>query len=80
VNVQFYDVRDGSSICNRIVNQKASMTTRNVTRREILKIGATTAAAEIAAALLAGCGGGGGGNTPPPAGCAKLTDIEHVVV
>lgn len=81
--MRFYDVRDGSSVFNRIVNQKASVTTRNVTRREILKISAATAAAEIVAALLPGCGSGrggdGGGNTPTPA-CAKLTDIEHVVI
>ncbi len=53
----------------------------NLTRREILKISAATAASEIATALLAGCGtgGSGGGATPPPA-CAKLTDIEHVVI
>ncbi|HUD63746.1 MAG TPA: alkaline phosphatase family protein, partial [Candidatus Sulfotelmatobacter sp.] len=48
-----------------------------------MKISAATAAAEIAAALLPGCGSGGGndggGNTPTPA-CAKLTDIEHVVI
>src|SRR6266404_1631659 len=54
------------------------MPSRNVTRRELLKIGATTAAAELAAVLLPGCGGGG--TSPGPSVCSKLTDIEHVVI
>src|SRR6266849_11113807 len=52
---------------------------RNVTRRELLKIGAATAAAELAAVLLPGCGGGGTSG-PAPSVCSKLTDIEHVVI
>ena len=52
-----------------------------VTRRELLKIGAATGAAELAAKLLTGCGmvniGRGGTST---SGCAKLTDIDHVVI
>src|SRR5437588_4614239 len=54
------------------------MPSRNVTRRELLKIGATTAAAELAAVFLPGCGGGG--TSPGPSVCSKLTDIEHVVI
>jgi hypothetical protein len=45
-----------------------------------LKISAATAVSDIATALLAGCGIGGGGGDPPPPACAKLTDIEHVVI
>src|SRR5258708_7796647 len=55
------------------------MRSRNVTRRELLKIGATTAAAELAAVLLPGCGGGGTSPGPAPSVCSKLTDIEHGV-
>src|SRR5216683_1131664 len=56
------------------------MSSRNVTRRELLKIGAATAAAEFAAVLLSGCGGGGTSPGPGPSVCSKLTDIEHVVI
>src|SRR5260370_8164533 len=57
---------------------KAPMTSRNVTRRDLLKIGAATAAAELATVLLHGCGGGGA--SPGPSVCSKLNDIEHVVI
>src|SRR5260370_33466057 len=50
----------------------------NVTRRELLKIGAATAAAELAAIMLPGCSGGG--TSPGSSVCSKLTDIEHVVI
>src|SRR6266852_5351068 len=53
------------------------MPPRNVTRRELLRIGAAAAAAEVAAVLLPGCGSGG---TSPPSICSKLTDIEHIVI
>jgi phospholipase C len=56
------------------------MPSRNLTRRELLKIGAATGAAELAAALLPGCGGGGPSPRPAPTACSKLTDIEHVVI
>src|SRR6266571_6277071 len=56
------------------------MPSRNVTRRDLLKIGAATAAAELAAVLLPGCGGGGTSPGPAPSVCSKLTDIEHVVI
>src|SRR5467141_3795080 len=54
------------------------MTSRNVTRRDLLKIGAATAAGELATVLLHGCGGGGA--SPGPSVCSKLNDIEHVVI
>jgi hypothetical protein len=56
---------------------------RNFTRRELLKLGATTAAAELASLALQGCGGGSISfpSVPSvPAACSKLTDIEHVVI
>ena len=56
------------------------MPSRNVTRREILKIGAATAAAELASVLLHGCSGGGISPGPGPSVCSKLTDIERVVI
>src|SRR5258708_24242196 len=56
------------------------MTSRNVTRRDLLKIGAATAAAELATVLLHGCGGGGASSGPGPSVCSKLNDIEHVVI
>ncbi len=57
-------------------SKRLPMLSRNVTRRELLSIGAATAAAEIAAALLPGCGGGDtafqqpdpANTTNPPAG------------
>src|SRR5467141_4119130 len=54
------------------------MTSRNVTRRDLLKIGAATAAGELATVLLHGCGGGGA--SPGPSVCSKLNDIEHAVI
>src|SRR5437667_1562177 len=56
------------------------MPSRDVTRRELLKIAATTAAAELAAVLLPGCSGGGTSPGTAPSVCSKLTDIEHVVI
>jgi phospholipase C len=55
---------------------------RNVTRREILKLGGAAAAAELGALLLHGCGGLTIGPQVPSGsgGCSKLTDIEHVVI
>jgi phospholipase C len=52
----------------------------NFTRRELLKLGATTAVAELTALGLHGCGGGSVISPPPPAACSKLSDIEHVVI
>jgi phospholipase C len=56
------------------------MPSRNITRRELLKIGSATVGAELAAVLLSGCGGGGTSPGPVPSACSKLTDIEHVVI
>src|SRR5437762_13473270 len=56
------------------------MLSRNVTRRELLTIGAATAAAEIAAALLPGCGGGDTSPIPAPSVCSNMTDIDHVAI
>jgi len=51
----------------------------NFTRRELLKLGATTAIAELASLSLHGCSGGSV-SSPVPAACSKLTEIEHVVI
>jgi len=56
------------------------MPSRNVTRRELLRMGAATAAAEVASTLLPGCGRGGPSPVPVPFICSKLTNIEHVVI
>jgi phospholipase C len=55
---------------------------RPITRRELLKLTGTTAASGLASALLANCGSGGGlsGGGPGPTTCAKLSDVEHVVI
>jgi phospholipase C len=51
-----------------------------ISRRALLKLGASAAAAELIDSLLTGCGAahhilsGGSG------GCAKVTDIDHVVI
>src|SRR5271169_7241628 len=52
---------------------------QNFTRRELLKIGTAAAVAELVSLGLHGCGNS---NLVPsvPSGCAKLTDIEHVVI
>jgi phospholipase C len=56
----------------------------NLTRRELLNLGAAAAFAELASFTLHGCGGGTGVGTvvtpPTPAACSQLTDIEHVVI
>ena len=56
------------------------MVAQNVTRRELLKLGATAATADFASLLLYGCGGPSSGVLPVPSACSKLTDIEHVVI
>jgi len=55
---------------------------RPITRRELLKLTGGTAATGLASALFSSCGSGGGvlGGGPGPGTCAKLTDIEHVVI
>src|SRR6476646_8565668 len=59
------------------------MPTRKITRREMLKIATATSAAGLTGTMFSGCGGRSGGGVPSPPGsntCAKLTDIEHVVI
>jgi phospholipase C len=54
-----------------------------VTRRELLKLGGIAAAAELASLGLHGCGGASVGTStgsPVPPACAKLSDIDHVVI
>jgi phospholipase C len=57
------------------------MALRGVTRRELLKACGTATVADLASWLLEGCGGGASQTrTPTPSSCAKLSDIEHVVI
>ena len=58
------------------------MPIKTISRRELLKIGAATGAAGLTSSLLAGCGAKGviPGIPGPTSTCAKLTDIEHVVI
>jgi phospholipase C len=53
------------------------MNRHDVTRRDLLKFGATALVGDLAASL-SGCGGLSPSGTP--SGCAKLTSIEHVVI
>src|SRR5689334_16436065 len=65
---------------NRI---KACMTVPRVARRELLRLGGIAAAAELASLALHGCGSVSGpspGSLPPPPACAKLSDIDHVII
>jgi phospholipase C len=52
----------------------------NLTRRELLKLGAGTAVAELASLAMHGCSGGSVTPPPVPGACSKLTDVEHVVI
>jgi phospholipase C len=54
-----------------------------ITRRELLKLTGVTAASGLSSALLSSCGIGAGAvppGNPGPSMCAKLGDIEHVVI
>ena len=52
-----------------------------ISRRELLKAGAAAGAAEILGGLVGGCGGHAILPTNPGTGpCAKITDIDHVVI
>ena len=60
---------------------------RNLTRRELLKLGAASAVAELTSLGLHGCGSAASGgpvgsppSTPTPSVCSTLTDIDHVVI
>ena len=63
---------------------KVHMPFRNLTRRDLIKLGGAAAATELGALLLHGCGAAGVHSVPPPSGSSacggKLTDIEHVVI
>ena len=52
----------------------------NVTRRNLLKFGSAVAIAEFTSFILHGCAGIPSNSSPIPSSCAKLTDIEHVVI
>src|SRR5260221_10348349 len=57
------------------------MPSTRITRRELFKMAAATGAAGFAGSLLSGCGGAAGITfTPGPTVCAKVTDIDHVVI
>src|SRR5579863_1681744 len=57
------------------------MSLHRISRRTLLKAGAAAGAAEILGSLFSSCGGH---TTPPatpgPSACAKLTDIDNVVI
>jgi phospholipase C len=55
------------------------MDRRDVSRRELLKLGLAGTAAELGALLLDGCGGISQ-MLPTPSVCSKVTDIDHVVI
>jgi phospholipase C len=52
----------------------------NLTRRELLKLGAATTLAELTSLSLHGCGGGSAASPSGPFACSKLSDIEHVII
>ena len=59
------------------------MSFRNLTRRDLLKLGGAAAVTELGALLLHGCGAGGINSVIPTGSSAcgsKLTDIENVVI
>ncbi|PWT86030.1 MAG: phospholipase [Acidobacteria bacterium] len=54
---------------------------RQISRREVLRSGVAASAAGLIGSLIPGCGGqGGSSGTAPSSMCAKVTDIEHVVI
>src|SRR5579871_1580514 len=60
------------------------MSLRDLSRRELIKVGGAAALTELGALLLHGCGLSSPNSMPSPnpsSGCGgKLTDIEHVVI
>ncbi len=57
------------------------MPLKPISRRELLKVGAAAGTAQMLGGLFSGCGGHGMPSTnPPPTTCAKVTDIDHVVI
>src|ERR1035437_3717561 len=61
---------------------QVSMPFKRLTRRDVLKIGAAAGAANLGATLLSGCGLGNAiaSTVQAVTGCAKVTDIDHVVI
>ena len=57
------------------------MARKKISRRELLKTGVAAGATGLAGSLIPGCGGHSGllGKSGA-SGCAKITDIEHVVI
>ena len=57
------------------------MPPKPLTRRELLKLAAATGAAGLTGSMLTGCGGRSGmPSVPGTSTCAKITDVEHVVI
>jgi phospholipase C len=62
---------------------KELMVIKRISRRELLKFGAAAGAAGVAGGIFSGCSGhnnpitGGGGGS---SACAKVSDIDHVVI
>ena len=56
------------------------MLSRNLTRRELLRMGTAVVAAEVAGGILPACGAGTATAVSTASVCAKVTDIEHVVI
>ncbi len=59
------------------------MPLKPISRRELLKVGAAAGTAQMLGGLLSGCGGHSMPSptpTPTPSTCAKITDIDHVVI
>ena len=58
------------------------MLPKRLTRREVLKMSAAAGAAGLTSSLLNSCGGRPAIPTPPgtTSSCAKITDIDHVVI
>jgi len=57
------------------------MSSNRISRRELLKAGTLAGAAEMLSSFMSGCGGKGIlGTGIGSSSCAKITDIEHVVI
>jgi phospholipase C len=57
------------------------MPPKRITRREMLKLAAATGAAGLTGPMLTSCGGRPATPTPPgTSSCAKISDIDHVVI
>ena len=52
----------------------------NASRRELLKFGSAATVTAFASSVLSGCAGLSPNISLPPSVCAKLTDVEHVVI